>query len=136
MSDAIDLPLDDDDRLYDPPLVDGLFFDERRRALVVTFVPSDEVSDSPTEVAVIGEGTPEFDRVMAFLNQVSALLTPTDRVVRVVHAGGGNYALHTTSGAVVELADDAPNPSTLEASDRLKQIADAAEMAFRVGHPA
>jgi hypothetical protein len=131
MSDVIDLPLDDDDRLVEPPLLDLLYHDEAQDAYVVTFVPTDEVSQEATEVVRIRRDFPEYRRVDGFFKRVEELVGGGRRIVRIVHQGGGNFAFHFLDGSAIEMADRA-NEVSQEASDRLKQIADAAEMAFRV----
>jgi len=59
MSDGTNLTVDSGDRLYDPPLVDSIYFDEQRRGFAVTFVPSDDASSAPTEFIFVSETSPD-----------------------------------------------------------------------------
>ena len=53
-------------------------------------------------------------------------------IARVVHGGGGDYTVHFTTGFVSQLSDLPSNATTHEISDRLKQIADAAQVQFQI----
>ncbi|HZL33691.1 MAG TPA: hypothetical protein VFC78_00190 [Tepidisphaeraceae bacterium] len=132
MSDVIDLPLEDDDRLYATPLVDLLYYDEERCAYFVTFVPSDEVSHESTEISVVQDSSPEFVQLDALFGRLEELVGSNQHIVRVVHQGGGNFAVHLLGGAVKEFMDTESNSVGHEVSDRLKQIANVAEIAFRL----
>ena len=131
MSQPIDLPLDHDDRLAEPPLVDLLSYDARRGAWVVTFVPSDDVSAEATEVVTVPQGTPEFRRISALLGRVAEAMAPGRRIEKVVHSGGGSYTVWLANGESLELAE-ASGAIAHEVFDRIKQIADTAEAIFRV----
>jgi hypothetical protein len=130
MSDPIDLPLDSDDRLYDPPLVDSIYFDERKRGFAILFMPSDDVSSSLKEFVFIGEASEDYPRVSSFWQRIGELLSPGGQVERVVHCGGGNFIFHFADESYRELATLPDEAGRTEISDRLKQIADAAQIAF------
>ncbi len=79
MSDPIQLPLDEDDRLAEPPLLD--YFHEEPAAgggYAITFVPRDTVSPLPTECVHIRKSarTQKSDahRVSIFLQRIEQLL--------------------------------------------------------------
>lgn len=130
MNDPIDLPLDPEDRLYDPPLVDCIFFDQERRGFAITFVPSDDASSALKEFIFIAETAPDYVRVQTFWSRIQDLLASHDRIDRVVHAGGGSYMFHFADGSDKELATIVDGSRLAEITDRLKQLADAAQIAF------
>ncbi len=123
-------PIDSDDRLYDPPLVDCIYFDLQRRGCAVTFVPSDDASTAMTEFILIGEMSPDYTRIRTFWTRIEELLESQVKLDRIIHAGGGDYTIHFTNGSTVELSAVADAGRSAEISDRLKQIADAAQIAF------
>ncbi len=130
MTNPIDLPIDPEDRLYDPPLVDCIYFDPDKRGFAVTFVPSDDASSALKEFIFIAEIAPDYIRVQTFWSRIQDLLASHDRIDRVVHAGGGNYTFHFADGSDKELAAIADGDRLVEITDRLKQLADAAQIAF------
>jgi hypothetical protein len=132
MSQSIDLPLDDDDRLYEPPLVDSIRHDDERRGYVVQFVPSDDISSEPTERIMLSEGDPEFHRMDVLFGEIGRLMGGDKIISRILHAGGGNYTIHFSEGTHTELANESPSNVVHEVSDRLKQIADSAQAAFQM----
>ena len=134
MSEPVDIPLDDDDRLYEPPLVDLLYREGVQGTYVITFVPADEVSDEPTEVVRVHRGAAEYQRIDSLFGGLSALVAEGKQIDRIVHQGGGNFAFHFDNGGSFEMSDAPSNSTTQEVSDRLKQIAEAAEAAFRIAH--
>ncbi|HSI35289.1 MAG: hypothetical protein ACAI43_21240 [Phycisphaerae bacterium] len=129
MSDPIDLPIDSEDRLYDPPLVDCAYRDPQRRGFAITFVPSDDVSSAATEFVLVPDPSPEFTQIEALWAHVAQLLNPSAALDRVVHGGGGDYSILLTDRSRLNLAD---SDNAAEISDRLKRIADLAEIAFRI----
>ena len=130
MSDSANSPIDRDDDLFDPPLVDSIYFDDQKGAFSITFVPSDDASSALKEFIFIAETAPDYIRVQTFWSRIQDLLASHDRIDRVVHAGGGNYTFHFADGSDKELATIADGSRLIEITDRLKQLADAAQIAF------
>jgi hypothetical protein len=124
MSDPIDLPLDDDDRLAEPPLVDSLHYERGADGFSITFVPS--VGDEPTRSIFIPRDSVEGRRVTTYFYRIQELVG--NRVERVVHSGGGDYTLRLANGESRRLSGEAPDASwASEVFDRLKQIAGESE---------
>ncbi|HEX4125313.1 MAG TPA: hypothetical protein VHY37_11350 [Tepidisphaeraceae bacterium] len=131
MVDPIEMPLDDDDPLAEPPLVDSLHYEREADGFSITFVPSNSVD--ATQTVFVPRDSPEGAQVSAYLYRIQQLIG--NRIERVVHSGGGNYSLKLASGDVLRLSDGVPDEQwAQEVFDRLKQIADVAEIAFRIVH--
>jgi hypothetical protein len=130
MSDPIDLPIDDDDRLAALPLVDSLHYERGADGFAITFVPS--VGEDATRSVFIPRDSTEGRRVTTCFYRIQELIG--DRVERVVHGGGGDYTLRLANGEFRRLCDEALDAHwASEAFDRLKQIADESE-AFSTLH--
>jgi hypothetical protein len=135
MIEPANMPLDDSDRLYEPPLVDSLRYDEDRQAYVVQFTPTDDVSAEPKEIIALTKTAAEFHRMEILFDDIVRLMG--GKVIsRILHLGGGNYTIHFSDGRCTELADVSSNQTVQEVSDRLKQIADMAQLAFQISSPA
>ena len=131
MTDPIDLPLDDDDRLVEPPLLDLLHYERDADGFSVTFVPS--VGHEPTRHVFVSRDSPEGRQIAAYLYRVQNLVGSA--LLKVVHGGGGDYTLHLAGGKFLSLSDEAAHEQWApEVFDRLKQIALVAEVAFGVAH--
>jgi len=131
MGDVIDLPLDDDDRLAEPPLVDSLHYERDADGFSIIFVPS--VGENATVSIFVPRDSVSGRQVAAYLYRIQQLIG--DRLENVVHGGGGNYTLRLADGKIVRLSDEAFEEHWApEVFDRLKQIAETAE-AFTI-HPA
>src|SRR5438876_783784 len=129
MADPIHLPLDDDDRLADPPLVDSLHYERDADGFSITFVPS--ISEEPTRFVFIPRDSPEGRQVAAYLYRVQQLIG--SHLEKVVHRGGGDYTFRIAGGATWSLSDQAANKTWVpEVFDRLKQTAQVAEAAFNI----
>jgi hypothetical protein len=130
MTDPIELPLDDEDRLADPPLLDLLHYEESSSGYSVTFVPS--CDDDPTHFVLICLDSVDGKQVSAYLDRIAELVG--GRVTKVIHAGGGDYTLHLADGRITALSDG--HAWTMEVFDRLKQVANVAEAAYLIAHVA
>lgn len=130
MSDGNDLPVDLDERLYEPPLVDLIYHDEQRQGFSITFVPSDDASPAPTELVFVADDSPDYRRILTFWNRIQELTQGAEGIARIIHGGGGGYTFHFADGSHRAIADKAAFHDAGEISDRLKQIADAAQIAF------
>jgi hypothetical protein len=130
MSERTDLPVDLGERLYEPPLVDSIYRDEQRRGFAITFVPSDDASSAPTELVFVAETAPDYRRILTFWNRIQELTVASGGIARIVHGGGGDYTFHFVDGSHRATADEPGFDGASEISDRLKQIADAAQIAF------
>jgi hypothetical protein len=131
MSDPMDLPLNSEDRLADPPLVDSLHYERDADGFSIIFVPS--IGDDLTRSVFVPRDSTEGRLVSAYLYRIQQLIG--NRVEKVVHSGGGDYTLRLATGQILRLCDEASNESWApEVFNRLKQIADAAEAAFNISH--
>jgi hypothetical protein len=131
MSDPIELNLDDEDRLAELPLVDSLHYEDGIGGISITFVPS--TGDNATRTVFVRTDSAEGKRVSAFLYAIQQLLG--QRVERVTHSGGGDYALRLASGTVLNLSDNSTVGNWApDVFDRLKQVAETAEIAFEIEH--
>jgi hypothetical protein len=131
MSDTIDLPLDDDDRLAEPPLVDSLHYERDADGFSIIFVPS--IGEDLKRSVFVPRDSVEGRLVATYLYRVQQLIG--HRVEKIVHSGGGNYTFRLANGQSLRLSDEAPDESWApEVFNRLKQIADAAEAAFNISH--
>jgi hypothetical protein len=131
MTNPIDPPLDDDDRLAEPPLVDLLHYERGTDGFSVTFVPS--TGDEATRFVFVPRDSVEGRQIAAYLYRVQQLIG--NRIEKVVHAGGGDYTLSLGGGAVLRLSDEACDEQWApEVFDHVKQIAVVAETAFNIAH--
>jgi|GEM_PF-6554307 len=129
MSDPIELPLEDNDRLYEPPLVDTIYYDDRLRGYSVHFVPNDAASSEPTELVFVPESSPHFALLKTYWDRLEQLCDHPAKLVRIVHGGGAEYTCHFADLEVINLSA-LSTTEAIEAIDRLKQIADTAEIVF------
>ena len=125
----IDLPLDDEDRPYDPPLLDALTVLDGGSAFALSIVPGDDLSEEESLPVRLDADAPEGRRVRALLEAIERHLPSPIR--RIVHGGGGDFTLHLADGNTVALSAATHDLPVTEVSDRLKQIADAGEVALR-----
>jgi len=131
MNEAPDL----DDQSADLPIVDCAYYDERREAYVVTFVPTDEVSAEPTETVFVHQNAPEFHRLNTLFWQLNQLVAPEDFVERIVHTSGQTFTVHLRGGqsltVITSQGDEFPGTH-----ERLKLIAELAQGSFHSTHVA
>jgi hypothetical protein len=131
MSNPIDLPLDDEDRLAEPPLVDLLHYEREADGFAVTFVPS--IGEDATRFVFVPRDSAEGRQIAAYLYRIQQLIG--HRLEKVVHAGGGDYTLKLAENGSMRLSDEALNEQwATEVFDRLKQIAAVSEAAFAILH--
>jgi hypothetical protein len=130
MSNPIQLPLNGDDRLAEPPLLDLLNNDAAVASYAITFIPPDDLSHAPTENVSVDKKQPEGQRITALLARIGDLCNGP--LEMIAHLGGGNYTIHLRNGTNITL-DDLEGSKSVEVFDRLKQIAVAAELAFLIG---
>jgi hypothetical protein len=131
MTDPIELPLDDDDRLAEPPLIDSLHYERDADGFSITFVPSQ--GRDPTRCVFIPRDSAEGRLVAAYLYRVQGLVG--SHVLRVVHGGGGDYTLHLPDCTTLKLSEEKWDQGWApEVFDRLKQIASVAEASLAIHH--
>lgn len=131
MADAIPLPIDGDEHLVEPPIIDFLHRDPARRVYVVTFVPEDDVSRAETEVVEISENSYDGRRMVWQLEALARLWLPAARIERIAHSGGGDFEFHFEGGKIRSLSADSPNPDvTFQAYGCLQDMAKTAEFSF------
>jgi hypothetical protein len=134
VSDAIEIPLEGDDPLVEPPIVDFFYPDPVRRAYVINFVPEDRVSRSQTEVAEVSESGLEGRRIALQLDRLASLLGLAVPIEKIVFGGGGEFDLHFEGKVSRSLPADSPNPHvTHEAYRCLQDIAMTAQVAYILG---
>ena len=119
MSDSANSPIDRDDDLFDPPLVDSIYFDDQKGAFSITFVPSDDASTAMKESILISKSSPDYARVMTFWNRIQELTTAQSSIARIVHGGGGAYTFHFENGVAQELTATTDGKAAVEIADRL-----------------
>jgi hypothetical protein len=130
MSDPIDIPLDGDAPLVDPPIVDHLYLNEDDDRYIITFIPQDRISRREKEMVVIPRDSEDGRRVALRLSELAKILGSP--VVRLVHAGAGNFEFSLAGGKQVQLADQSGSSSTSQAVyDQLQDLGMIAQIAFR-----
>ena len=131
MGDIVEQPLESNgSHLVEPPIVDTLIRDKARSQWVVSFVPEDSVSQREKEQVVIPFNSADGRRILLRVIRLEGLLG--DEIVRVFHAGDGNFNFFAPSGDPITLAD--PHGSmdlSLRAYVELTDIAMTAQIAFR-----
>lgn len=129
MSMPIEMPLDDDDRLADPPLLDSFHFEPGPEGFSVIFVPSDGVSSELKESIFLRADSVE-GRLMAPLVQKIQRIIQSP-VERIIHSGGGNYTFLLPNSVTRQLDDGVLSQhAVLQLFDVLKHMAQIAECAF------
>jgi hypothetical protein len=130
MSDVIDLPLDDDSPLVDPPLVDDLYLDQDTEKYMIVFVPEDRVSRNQKEVVVVPRQSEDGKRIELRLKQLAGILGAS--VARLFHAGGGDFGFHLSDGREVHLSDESGSGQRSQvAYVQLQDLGMIAQVAFR-----
>jgi len=118
------------EHIVDPPIVDLLHVDDEQGAFVVTFVPSDDLSNELKLVVRIPADSVEGREIQTWLSEFSELFS-AEPVRKIVHSGGGEFAF--TFGL-----DDVHTLSTLNNNvvqrvyDGLQYLSQAAENAYRI----
>src|SRR5947207_5705284 len=106
MAEATPLPIEGDEHLVEPPIIDLLRRDTSFGVYVVTFVPEDDVSQAETEMVEIPEGSPDGQRITWQLEDLAELWKPSARIERIVHSGGGDFTIHFEGGKIRSLSGD------------------------------
>jgi hypothetical protein len=124
----------DDAHLVEPPIVDTLVYDEKRRGWDVLVVPEEAVSPREKERAFIRERSPDGARVRLRLDRLSKLVGL--RVERIIHAGGGNFIFIDPNERRFELSEPHGQVDlSLRAYVELTDIAMTAQIAFLTAAP-
>lgn len=122
-----------DDLLVDPPIVDTLRVDRPSSAFVVTFVPSDGLSDEPKLTVTVPANSVEGRQIQKWLDEFCRLLSVDAPVDQVVHGGGADFTLAFADDTSRQLSDPRLDRSLTERIyDGLQYIAQAAENAYRI----
>jgi hypothetical protein len=131
MAEAVPLPVEGDDLLVEPPIIDFLHHDAVRRMYVVTFVPEDSVSRAETEVIEIPESSYDGRRMAWQLEALAKLWKLALPIERIVHSGGGDFTFHFQGGETRSLVADSRSADvTLRACRCLQDMSLSAELAF------
>jgi hypothetical protein len=129
LSEYIELPLDEHDRLADTPLLDSLRYESSPGGFSISFIPSNEVSSEEKELIFVRGDSVEGRLLAPLYRRLQRLLQAS--VDRVIHSGGGNYTFIFSDGASRQLDDSTFNPKTAQwLFDTLKHMAHIAECAF------
>jgi hypothetical protein len=131
MSDAVELPLNEDDQhIVDPPIIDFLHFDSARDAFAITFVPDDIVSPREKEMIMVPRQSEDGRRVQLRLRELARIIgQPVDRVF---HSGGGNFGFNLRDGSRYELRENAPSAAaSQDIYVQLQDLGMIAQIAFR-----
>lgn len=119
--------------LVDSPIVDALRVDRERDAFVVTFIPSDDLTDEPKLVVTIPACSAEGRQIQVWLGELRDLLATGAPVERIVHGGGGDFTLAFADGTTRQLSDpDLDGAMTQRIYDGLQYVSQAAENAYRI----
>ncbi len=129
----IDLPLDDGDRLADPPLIDSFRIESSPVGFSIIFIPSDEVSSEEKESIFVRTDSTEGRLLLPLIQRMERVFKRP--VGRILHSGGGNYTLTFADGTSLEIDDGSlDNKATQRLFDILKHMAQVAECAFAFIH--
>jgi hypothetical protein len=133
MADAKESMIDEHDQMAEPPLLDSFHLESSPAGFSVTFIPSAEVSSEQTEIVFVKADSAEGRLLRPLAARIDRILG--SHAQRIVHAGGGNYTFHLSTGQILSL-DDAPlsHATTLRLFDTLKHMAQIAECAFAVAN--
>ena len=130
MAKAIPLPVEGDDHLVEPPIIDFLHHDPVRHMYVVTFVPHDDVSRAETEVVEIPEDSDDGHTIAWQLEVLASLWGPSLRIQRIAHSGGGDFEFHLEDGTTRSLsADSQSSDVTFQAYGCLRYMSLRTEIA-------
>lgn len=128
MTDSTDLPVDPQDRLYEPPLVDQL--SREADCFAIGFVPEDWVSAEEKCFVRVSAATSEGNRILTLISQIEERWGK-GKIHRIVHGGGGDYTLSSADNDACAL-QDLEHKAAGEIADRLHQIAQASQIAYRI----
>lgn len=109
MSDPLPIDMSGSDHIVGPPIIDFLAHDEDLRSYVVEFVPDPQVSRERKESVYIRDATATARRVGELLVELAAILGAKSNIVRIAHAGSGNFDFRTEKNEFLEL-HDSPSP--------------------------
>lgn len=120
-------------RLVNPPMIDLLYREDEAQAFIVAFVPSDAVSNQPTETVQISVDSTEGRQISAWLSKLPEVLGRQGRVKRIVHRGGGDFAFVFDDGASLPLSENRLSPASVQRTyDGLQYVSQSAELAFQL----
>src|SRR4051812_37021356 len=97
MAVAIEISVEDAaGEVVQPPIIDSLYRDKKRRVWIILFVPERSVSRHEKERVIIGFNSAEGRRVQTRIDRLEKLFgRPIDRIY---HGGGGNFSFHFQRG--------------------------------------
>lgn len=116
----------------EPPIIDLLR--REQKAYVVTFVPSDEVSQAEKEVVAVPRSDVEGRQITPCLQKIGELLTGSrSGIDRIVHGGGGDFTFHFENHKPISLTDPGlDSAKVMRVYDLLRRISASVEVAFCV----
>jgi hypothetical protein len=130
MPDAMNVPTDENAQIVAPPLVDHLYLNADTDAYIITLVPDDRVSRNQKEIVTVSHNSEDGKRVELRLSLLSRILGAP--IVRLFHAGGGDFGFLLSNGREVHLAEEnASANASQEVYDHLQDLGMIAQIAFR-----
>lgn len=132
MSDPIQIDLSDPGHLVDPPILDFLAYDPDLRAFVAEFVPDPQLSKARKESVFLHDGDSRggAQRVRDGLAELSRALAANSPVVRIAHAGGGDFDFYTNSDTHITLRNSPSPDATFEVYNILQLLSLEAQLEF------
>ncbi len=129
MTNPIDLPLDDNGHLVDPPMVDLLHRDRKSSSFVITFIPEDNVSKHEKETTVISENSVDGRMITTLLKAIEAIKGKS--IERIFHRGDGDFGFESEDRQGWSLSDEgSTNEISQRVCDYLKKIGELAQIAY------
>src|SRR5258706_13510154 len=97
MADALEISVEDAaPQVVQPPVIDSLHRDKKRRIWSILFVPEPSVSRHEKERVTIGFNSAEGQRIQTRMDRLEKLFgRPIDRIY---HGGGGDFTFHFLPG--------------------------------------
>jgi hypothetical protein len=121
-------------RLVEPPIIDTLVYDDKRRGWDILVIPEQAVSTREKEGVFIPARSADGARVRLRLDRLSKLVGL--RVERIFHAGGGNFIFIDPEERRFELSEPHGEIDlSLRAYVELTDIAMTAQIAFLTASP-
>lgn len=131
MSDPIEIdPSTDDGHIVDPPIVDFLAHDADLKAYVVEFVPEQKVSREQKESVYLHDGSAAARRASELLAELSPMLGAVSPVVKLAHAGDGNFDFYLQNGQAVPLHNSPSSDASFDVYAVLQAIAQEVQLEF------
>lgn len=130
MTESIEIDLSDPGHLVEPPILDFLAHDPDLHAYIVEFVPDPKLSKARKELAVLLDSGSSARRTRELLAELSRVIGTGSPVVRIGHAGGGDFDFYTADDRHLTIHDSPSSAATFEAYNILQVLSLEAQIAF------